>query len=238
MKRRSAPWWKPTPAGSTSAAAAMCFPPIRPPGRCWPAVAAYWSGWIPATTSRRTRCCTSVFGVPSSSIAQIGCTDLITMRMVAEHIATPEATVAALAELLRSGGHVILYTVRKWSPAAVAAALTPMAVHHSVKRVLWDTAERDTFPTYYRMNTRATLRRLFEANGFIEEIVPSPRRHTQLRQVEVAGHHGTGIVASAAFGRRGVSGGVHYGYLSQEASPPGALPPGPPPKAKPLESHT
>ena len=35
--------------------------------------------------------------------------------------------------------------------------------------MLWDTVERDTFPTYYRMNTRETLRRLFQANGFIEE---------------------------------------------------------------------
>ena len=95
--------------------------------------------------------------------------DLITMRMVAEHIEAPEAAVAALSDMLRPGGRVVLYTVRKWSPAAVAAALTPMAVHHRVKRVLWDTAERDTFPTFYRMNTRDTLRRLFAACGCIEE---------------------------------------------------------------------
>jgi len=96
--------------------------------------------------------------------------DLVTMRMVAEHIETPQTAIAALSRFTRPGGCVILYTVQKWSPAALAAALTPMAVHHAVKRVLWSTEERDTFPTFYRMNTRKRLRGLFEAAGFVEEL--------------------------------------------------------------------
>jgi SAM-dependent methyltransferase len=95
--------------------------------------------------------------------------DLISLRMVAEHIADPANTVASLERLIREGGRVIIYTVSKWAPASLAAAVTPMAVHDMVKRVLWGTSPEDTFPTLYRMNTRKELRRLFESAGFVEE---------------------------------------------------------------------
>ena len=95
--------------------------------------------------------------------------DLISMRMVAEHVTDPEGMVAALARLTKPGGRVVVYTVSKWSPASLVAAMTPMAVHHAVKRRLWGAAPEDTFPTAYRMNTRGTLRRLFGAAGFGEE---------------------------------------------------------------------
>ena len=95
--------------------------------------------------------------------------DLITLRMVAEHIAKPESAVAALAGLLKPGGRVVIYTVNKWSPVSLVSAATPMSVHHAVKSVLWGGEEKDTFPTEYRMNTRATLRGLFGAAGFSEE---------------------------------------------------------------------
>ena len=96
--------------------------------------------------------------------------DLVTLRMVAEHIEAPKATVAALSQLVKFDGHVIIYTVGRWTPAALLAAATPMAVHHRIKRTLWNAAERDTFPTFYRMNTHNTLRHLFEAENFVEEL--------------------------------------------------------------------
>lgn len=95
--------------------------------------------------------------------------DLVTLRMVAEHIARPEAAVAALGRLTRAGGRVVVYTVHKWSPAALAAAVMPFALHVAAKRLLWSGQSRDTFPTVYGMNTRPTLRRLFDGAGFVEE---------------------------------------------------------------------
>lgn len=94
--------------------------------------------------------------------------DLITLRMVAEHVVDPTAVLASLARLTRAGGYVVVYTVNKWSPASIVAKLTPMGVHHRVKRYLWRTEEKDTFPVAYKMNTRATLRRQFESHGFTE----------------------------------------------------------------------
>lgn len=94
--------------------------------------------------------------------------DLVTLRMVAEHVADPDAAVASLARLTRPGGTVVIYTVNKWSPVSLAAKAVPFGLHHAIKRVLWKTEERDTFPVAYQMNTRKVLRRVFEAHGFRE----------------------------------------------------------------------
>lgn len=94
--------------------------------------------------------------------------DLITLRMVAEHIAAPEAAVQALARLTRTGGRVVIHTINKWSPLSVAAWLVPFRLHHPIKRLFWRTEARDTFPVVYRMNTRRALAALTTAAGFRE----------------------------------------------------------------------
>lgn len=95
--------------------------------------------------------------------------DLVTLRMVAEHITDPVAAVGALARLTAVGGRVVIYTVSKWAPATVVSAITPFRLHVAAKRVLWEGNESDAFPTAYRMNTRGELGRLFAAGGFQEE---------------------------------------------------------------------
>lgn len=94
--------------------------------------------------------------------------DLVTMRMVAEHVADPRAALERIARHTRLGGKVVVYTVHRWSPAAVAARWTPFGWHHSIKRVLWRTEEKDTFPVVYRMNTRRQLAAWFAEAGFVE----------------------------------------------------------------------
>jgi 2-polyprenyl-3-methyl-5-hydroxy-6-metoxy-1,4-benzoquinol methylase len=96
--------------------------------------------------------------------------DLITLRMVAEHLEAPEQVVRQLASLLLPGGQIVIYTVAGCSPSVLVAARTPLWVHHAAKRMLWRTEERDTFPTVYRMNTRKALRRLTCGEGLLEEM--------------------------------------------------------------------
>jgi SAM-dependent methyltransferase len=96
--------------------------------------------------------------------------DLITLRMVAEHVEAPEKVAKQLASLLLPGGRIVIYTVGRYAPSVIVAASTPLWVHHAVKRVLWKTEERDTFPTVYRMNTRPALKRLFCGEGLSEEM--------------------------------------------------------------------
>jgi len=94
--------------------------------------------------------------------------DLITLRMVAEHITDPEPTVRSLARIIKPGGKIVIYTVFKYSPIPLLTFLVPFPWHHAVKRLLWGTSPRDTFPVAYRMNTRSRLRRLFERAHFRE----------------------------------------------------------------------
>jgi len=90
--------------------------------------------------------------------------------MVAEHITDPQQAVSAFAKLTAPGGRVVILTVNKWSPGSVVAALTPMIVHHRAEKFLWNSREEDTFPVAYKMNTRRTLKKLFEPAGLKEEL--------------------------------------------------------------------
>lgn len=94
--------------------------------------------------------------------------DLVTMRMVAEHVAQPERLLGVLAGCTKPGGLVVVYTVNRFSPVPLLTGIVPFALHHPAKRVLWRSEKRDTFPTCFRMNTRDRLRGLFAAQGFAE----------------------------------------------------------------------
>lgn len=94
--------------------------------------------------------------------------DLITMRMVAEHVVEPERLVARLARLTAPGSRVVIYTVNRWSPVSLLSRVVPFWLHHPIKRWAWRTEEKDTFPVAYQMNTRRQLKRLFHASGFRE----------------------------------------------------------------------
>ncbi len=95
--------------------------------------------------------------------------DLVTLRMVVEHIANPAGAAQALSRLLKPGGQVVIYTVYKWSPATITSSAAPFWLHHVVKKLIWNTDEKDTFPTEYRMNTRRDLRRIMSTVSFEEE---------------------------------------------------------------------
>lgn len=98
-----------------------------------------------------------------------GAFDVVTLRMVAEHIATPETTARSIHRALRPGGLAIVYTVFAGSPMPLLTRLAPMGLRHRVKAWLWGTAPKDTFPTCFKMNTRGALRRLFAGVGMTED---------------------------------------------------------------------
>lgn len=91
--------------------------------------------------------------------------DVVTMRMVAEHIVNPQAALSRVARLLKADGLAVIYTPHKWSPMSIAATITPFGLHNPLKQLLWSSEARDTFPTQYRMNTRRDLHRHAEAAG-------------------------------------------------------------------------
>jgi 2-polyprenyl-3-methyl-5-hydroxy-6-metoxy-1,4-benzoquinol methylase len=98
------------------------------------------------------------------------CFDVVTLRMVVEHVTDPATFVFSLAKISRSNGLVVIYTPNKWSPISLASRILPFRLHHPIKRFLWSTAEEDTFPVAYNLNTRRMLKRHLAAVGF-EEIL-------------------------------------------------------------------
>lgn len=91
---------------------------------------------------------------------------LITLRMVAEHVADPTELVSQIDRVAASGAHIVVYTIYKWSPVSIITKLTPFWAHHAPKRFFWNTEERDTFPIEYKMNTRSELNNIFSKHGF------------------------------------------------------------------------
>ena len=94
--------------------------------------------------------------------------DVATFRMVVEHIQDPRRTIDILKRLIRPGGKVVIYTVNRWSPVTVVSSCMPFSLHHPIKRIFWNTEEKDTFPAVYKMNTRKQLSHLFADCGFTE----------------------------------------------------------------------
>lgn len=94
--------------------------------------------------------------------------DLITLRMVAEHIVKPEAAIGRVKTLLKPGGLAVIYTPYKWAPMSIVASAVPFRLHNPLKRLIWDSEARDTFPTAYKLNTHADLQRHTGAAGLRE----------------------------------------------------------------------
>lgn len=105
---------------------------------------------------------------PVETAGDKGRFDVVTLRMVAEHIEHPVESLRSIAAMTKPGGHVVVFTPSKWSPVPIVTRLTPFSLHHPVKRWLWGTETRDTFPVQYKMNTRGRLRKLFSDAGFRE----------------------------------------------------------------------
>jgi SAM-dependent methyltransferase len=93
--------------------------------------------------------------------------DLITCRMVAEHIESPKKFVSKMFDLAKPGGCVVLYTVNKFGWVPFLTYITPLNVHLFFQKKLWDqSSEKDSFHTFMRMNTKRSLNKLFLNNGF------------------------------------------------------------------------
>lgn len=94
--------------------------------------------------------------------------DLVTLRMVAEHVVHPPAFVEKLHRITKPGGLVVIYTPNRYALASLVAAVLPFALHHPIKSLLWATPPDQTFPTLFLLNSRRCLLRHFSPAGFEE----------------------------------------------------------------------
>ncbi len=93
--------------------------------------------------------------------------DVLISDFTFEHIDAPEHVAAEITRVLRPGGWLCARTPNKWGYIAAGARIVPNRLHTAALRRLQPTKQaRDTFPTRYRMNTPADLKRWFPEHSY------------------------------------------------------------------------
>jgi ubiquinone/menaquinone biosynthesis C-methylase UbiE len=82
-----------------------------------------------------------------------GFANLITMRMVVEHLEKVPEDFSEIDRLLSAGGHVLILTTNTWSPVVFLPRLLPFTFKRRIIRKLFGISDIEIFPTYHRCNT-------------------------------------------------------------------------------------
>lgn len=94
--------------------------------------------------------------------------DLARCDCVLEHIADPKSFFCECARVLKPGGYLCIRTPNKYGYVAILSRLIPERFHVGILKKAHDKddLEKDVFRTYYRCNTRMTLRHYLTMNRF------------------------------------------------------------------------
>ncbi|MES2330164.1 MAG: class I SAM-dependent methyltransferase [Bacteroidota bacterium] len=96
--------------------------------------------------------------------------DIVTSNNVLEHIEKPESFLFEVSRVLKPGGVLIAKTPNKLHYMPVLATMLPDSLHNYYHKLKGRPAI-DTFPTFYRMNSRKMIKKLARENGFeVEQI--------------------------------------------------------------------
>jgi SAM-dependent methyltransferase len=93
-------------------------------------------------------------GLPDGSV------DLIMSRAVLEHLEHPLEVFREVQRILRPGGHFVFLTANIGDYASWISMAIPNRLHPLVVRLTEGRDEADTFPAFYRCNSRRSLARL------------------------------------------------------------------------------
>jgi SAM-dependent methyltransferase len=97
--------------------------------------------------------------------------DVLVSDWTFEHVTDPAHTAAEIDRVLRPGGWLCARTPRKWGAIGLPTMLVPNQLHTAVLRRLQPGKRSvDTFPTAYRMNSHAALRRWFPTERFAHHV--------------------------------------------------------------------
>ncbi|HEX4589309.1 MAG TPA: class I SAM-dependent methyltransferase, partial [Gemmataceae bacterium] len=101
--------------------------------------------------------------------------DAVAAAWVLEHVTDPAGFLSEVARVLKPGGHFVALTPHAWHYATWlirAVGRLPHRVTQGIVERLYGRAERDTFPTVYRLNTRGRLTTAARAAGLeVTELV-------------------------------------------------------------------
>ena len=90
--------------------------------------------------------------------------DVVFADNVMEHVADPAAVFGEIRRVLKPGGRLLAKTPNKWHYMPILARVTPTWFHRYYNG-LRGRESIDTFPTLYRVNTRADVERHAAASG-------------------------------------------------------------------------
>jgi SAM-dependent methyltransferase len=89
--------------------------------------------------------------------------DLVVADHTFEHVREPRRLASEIDRVLKPGGWVCARTPNRWGYIGIGARVVPNRLHGRVlSRMQATRQEVDIFPTFYRMNTRSTLKGLFD----------------------------------------------------------------------------
>jgi SAM-dependent methyltransferase len=92
--------------------------------------------------------------------------DVVVCRVVIEHLLQPSLALTEFHRVLTRGGQLLIFTPNLLHYFGLVAKFTPHRFHTWFNRRVRGFEDEDTFPTYYRANTRRSLRRLLASSGF------------------------------------------------------------------------
>lgn len=89
--------------------------------------------------------------------------DLIVSDYVFEHVEDPATVAVELQRVLRPGGWILVRTPNRFGYLKIAASLVPNRMHNAALRSVQPHRKAvDTFPTFYRLNSRRQMTEHFK----------------------------------------------------------------------------
>jgi ubiquinone/menaquinone biosynthesis C-methylase UbiE len=101
----------------------------------------------------------STTGIPDATA------DVIISRSVLEHLEDPDTVFAEFARILKPGGTFIALTPNIGDYVSIISMMIPNRLHPWIVEMTEGRAPEDTFPTFYRANSRRAFKRLTTAHG-------------------------------------------------------------------------
>jgi ubiquinone/menaquinone biosynthesis C-methylase UbiE len=95
-----------------------------------------------------------------------GTFDLVISRSVLEHIENPTKVCEEIYRVLKPGGQYIFLTPNLFDYGTILARIIPNRFHPKIVRVTEGRSEKDTFPTYYRLNSEQHIKEILRKVGF------------------------------------------------------------------------